>query len=204
MGAWSACWRRGDRASEPTGLPPETPEDRDRVRASSASLRAANLSRVAGGPPGDERGSGVKDIIDAATKDALSVFGGRATEEFQRRLAQGRLCSTRCRACHAVAFPPREFCPDCHGREVEWIELPKEATLYAFTQQQRGLRFLAPDVIGLVEVQGVGHFLSRIDAPFESLAIGMRLAVGFLQIAPGIWVHQYRPARGVPDGPHDP
>ncbi len=135
----------------------------------------------------------MKEIVDAATAGALGLFGGAATAEFQRRLAAKSLCSTRCTRCRAIAFPPREFCPDCHGREVEWVELPRRATLYAFTQQQRGLRFLAPEVVGLVEVEGVGHFLSRIDAPFESLSIGQTLEVGFAEAAPGVWVHSYRP-----------
>jgi uncharacterized protein len=135
----------------------------------------------------------MKELIDAATKEALLCYGDAACEEFQRRLGQGRLCSTRCRACRETAFPPRDFCPSCGARETEWIDLPRRATLYAFTQQQRGLRFLAPDVLGLVEVEGVGHFLTRIDAPFERLTIGLPLEVAFLEICPGVWVHQYRP-----------
>jgi uncharacterized protein len=135
----------------------------------------------------------VKEIIDAASKEALGLYGDAACAEFQKRLKAHRLCSTRCKACREIAFPPRDFCPYCHSRETEWVELPKRAALYAFTQQQRGLRFLAPDVIGLVEVEGVGHFLTRIDANFESLAIGQTLEVGFAEIAEGLWVHQYRP-----------
>ncbi len=135
----------------------------------------------------------MKDLIDAQTKDAFALCGDAALEEFQRRLAARRLCSTRCLACREIAFPPRSFCPACGGRDTEWVALPTRAKLHAFTQQQRGLRFLAPDVIGLVEVDGVGHFLSRIDAPFERLAIDQPLEVDFLEIAPGLWVHQYRP-----------
>ncbi|MHB8419913.1 MAG: Zn-ribbon domain-containing OB-fold protein [Myxococcales bacterium] len=135
----------------------------------------------------------MKELIDAQTKEALELYGDAAGEEFRRRLASQRLCSTRCASCGRIAFPPRGFCPHCHAHGVEWVELPRRARLYAFTQQQRGLRFLAPDVLGLVEVAGVGHFLSRIDAPFESLSIDQELEVSFTEIAPGLWVHQYRP-----------
>lgn len=137
----------------------------------------------------------MKDLIDAKTREALAIYGDAASEEFYRRLREKKLCSTRCQRCGQVAFPPRDFCPSCHAAEsdIEWVELPRRAKLYAFTQQQRALRFLPPDVLGLVEVDGVGHFLSRIDAPFEKLAIGQELEVSFLEIAPDLWVHEYRP-----------
>lgn len=135
----------------------------------------------------------MKELIDAQTREALGIYGDAACDEFYRRLREKRLCSTRCLACREIAFPPRDFCPSCHARRMEWVELPKRAQLYAFTQQQRGLRFLAPDVLGLVEVAGVGHFLSRIDAPFESLSIGQELELSFFELMPDLWVHQYKP-----------
>jgi uncharacterized OB-fold protein len=135
----------------------------------------------------------MKEIIDAETWKAIGHQGDEATMEFYRRLKEKRLCSTRCDACGETAYPPRSFCPFCHGRKVSWVDLPKRATLYAFTQQHRSLRFPAPDVIGLVEVAGVGHFLSRIDAPCDALAIGQELEVSFFEVTPDLWMHQYRP-----------
>jgi uncharacterized OB-fold protein len=135
----------------------------------------------------------MKEPIDAQTLVALKHYGDAATAEFYQRLQQHRLSSTRCNDCQQIAFPPRSFCPFCHSRKVSWVDLPKRARLYAFTQQQRSIRFMMPDVLGLVEVDGVGHFLSRIDAPFETLSIDQELELSFYEVMPELWLHQYRP-----------
>lgn len=135
----------------------------------------------------------MKEILDSATLKAIETFGDEATHEFYRRLKNQQMCSTRCDACGEMAYPPRSFCPYCHSQKVTWVELPKRGRLYAFTQQHRSLRFPTPEVIGLVEVEGVGHFLTRIDASFESLTIGQELEVSFYEVTPDFWLHQYRP-----------
>ncbi|MBI3185696.1 MAG: OB-fold domain-containing protein [Myxococcales bacterium] len=135
----------------------------------------------------------MREIIDAQTAAALRQFGDSASEEFYRRLKAQRLCTTRCDQCGEAAFPPRSFCPYCHSRQIHWFELPRRARLYAFTQQGRSLRFIAPEVIGLVDVEGLGRILSRIDAPLEGLRIGQELEVAFQELTPEIWVHHYRP-----------
>ncbi len=135
----------------------------------------------------------MKEIIDAETLKAIHRYGDQATAAFYGRLKERRLCSTRCDACGRIAYPPRSFCPFCHASKVTWVDLPRRGRLHAFTQQHRSLRFPAPDVIGLVEVEGVGHFLSRIDAPFESLSIGQEVEVDFFEVTPDLWLHQYRP-----------
>ena len=135
----------------------------------------------------------MNEILAQATRAALEHYGDAATAEFLRRLREGSFASTRCVTCAWTAFPPRPFCPRCLAAEVHWVELPHHGTLYAFTQQERALRFSAPDVIGLVELSGVGHVLSRIDAPFASLRIGAALELGFVDIGAGITLHQFRP-----------
>ncbi len=137
----------------------------------------------------------MKDLVDAAILKALATYGDAASQEFYRRLAQRRWCSTRCSRCERIAWPPRGFCPFCHGREVAWVDLPARGTLYAFTQQHRAPRFMTPDVLGLVDLPEVGRLLTRIDAPFESLAIGAEVEVDFLEAGPGLWVHQFGPVK---------
>jgi uncharacterized OB-fold protein len=132
-------------------------------------------------------------LIDATLDAAVAIYGDAAAAEFHARLAQKRLCSTQCTSCREIAFPPRPFCPFCHAREVAGVDLPRTGRLYAFTQQHRSLRFCAPDVLGLVELDGVGRILSRIDAPFDSLVTGQPLTLDFLEVSPGRWLHQFRP-----------
>ena len=127
----------------------------------------------------------MKDIVDAAYARAIDYNADGATGPFYQFLREGRFCSTRCPACGHIPFPPRLFCPACGSQKVEWVDLPGECELYAFTQQERSLRFIKPDVLGLVMIAGVGLVLTSIDAPFEALRIGQRVTVEFQEISPG-------------------
>ena len=93
-----------------------------------------------------------------------------AAREFYRRLAAGRLETTRCGRCAQAAFPPRVRCAGCGG-PMEWIDLPRHGRLFAFTTQEAALRFRAPDVLALAEVAQV-LVPGIVDAPQEPLAIG--------------------------------
>lgn len=96
---------------------------------------------------------------------------GPAAREFYRRLAEGSLSTTWCSSCDLPFFPPRERCERC-GSVLSWRELSRRGTVYAFTQQERGLRFTAPDTIGIVELdQGVRVF-GVFEQQFDRLAIG--------------------------------
>ena len=137
----------------------------------------------------------LKRLIDDAMEIEVTEYGDEASKEFYRLLKNREFRTTRCRACGEVALPPRMFCPACFGVDVEWIDLPRRGTLYAFTQQERALRFNKPDVIGLVELSGAGRLLTRIDARFEELAIGVEVEVDFLEVSENQTLHQFRPVK---------
>jgi uncharacterized OB-fold protein len=75
---------------------------------------------------------------------------------------------------------------------MEWVELPQTGLLVAFSTQERGSRFKAPDVLGLVDLDEGPRLLSRIDAPYESLQIGQRVHLDFVEVADGLVLHQFR------------
>jgi len=137
----------------------------------------------------------LKQKIDWAMELEVKEYGDEATQEFYRNLKDRKFKTTKCKACGEVALPPRMFCPACFGTDVEWIDLPKRGALFAFTQQERSLRFGKPDVIGVVELPDVGKLLTRIDAPFESLSIGVEVELDFLDISEGQTLHQFRPVK---------
>ena len=140
--------------------------------------------------------------VISATKRAIDFNADGATRTFYAALRERRFRGTRCTSCGHVPFPPRDHCVRCTQpgdglaatRRMEWIDLPTRGTVYAFSQQQRSWRFSKPDVIGLVSLVGVaGLVLTKLDAPFESLAIGQDVDVDFLEIGPELVVHQFRP-----------
>ena len=135
----------------------------------------------------------MKDIIDEKTLEAIQHYGDAATNDFLARLQEHRFMSTRCSRCEHLAFPPRGHCPKCLSREVSWVDLPTQGTVYAFSQQSRTFRFMRPDVIGLVELPEVGRIMTRFDAPFDALSIGQPVELDFYEVCDKLTVHQFRP-----------
>lgn len=125
--------------------------------------------------------------------DTRPYMQDRAAEEFFSRLAEGKFQSTRCRSCAVTHYPPRVVCPECLGEEFDWVDLPRGGTLLAFTWQEAAMRCRKPDVLGLVELQGVGNLFTRIDADYEDLYIGQRVVFDTWTSPDGLVLHQFRP-----------
>jgi uncharacterized OB-fold protein len=125
--------------------------------------------------------------------DTRPYMQDRAAEEFFSRLERGEFQTTRCSSCGEIHYPPHVVCPSCLGEDMEWVDLPREGTLLAFTQQADAIRCRVPDVLGLVELEGIGNVITRIDAPFEELRIGMKVTFDTWTSMDGVALHQFRP-----------
>jgi uncharacterized OB-fold protein len=125
--------------------------------------------------------------------DTKPYMQDRAAAEFFACLERDEFKTTRCSACGETHYPPRVVCPHCLGEDMEWVDLPRQGTLIAFTQQTDAIRCRMPDVLGLVELDGVGNLFTRIDAPFEELSIGMKVAFGTWTSLDGVLLHQFTP-----------
>lgn len=133
-------------------------------------------------------------MIDSATKRAIIFNEDGATKPFYDKLKAHKFETTQCCDCKHIAYPPRLFCGKCGCQEVDWIEMPKEGKLYAFSQQTRSLRFSAPSVLGLIEFPDMGLVFTLIDAKLEDLKINQKMALGFHKISDDITVHKFKPA----------
>jgi uncharacterized protein len=104
--------------------------------------------------------------------------------EFYTRLAAGRLATTKCSECGRAAWPPRGFCGECASDLFEWIDLPTEGTVGAFTVQETGLPagFDAPRVFAIVTVDGHRIFSVVRGADVGALAIGSRVRLAPLRV----------------------
>jgi uncharacterized OB-fold protein len=90
-----------------------------------------------------------------------------------------------------MRFPPRERCPACGGA-VEWRDLSGRGSVYAFTQQELGLRFTAPETVGIVELEEGVRVFGVFEAPFERLAIGAPVDVRPLPDDQGLTLLAFR------------
>ena len=55
------------------------------------------------------------------------------TDKFWNGLKQGKLITTKCRACGEIRFPPSLGCPNCYSTDNEWIELSRDAEIQTYT-----------------------------------------------------------------------
>jgi uncharacterized OB-fold protein len=118
---------------------------------------------------------------------------GPAAREFYRRMAAGSPATTGCMSCEELWFPPLERCPSC-GEPATWRALSGRGVVYAFTQQERGLRFTAPAVLGVVELEEGVRVFGVLDAPFESLEIGQPVELRPLPDSSGLMLLAFRPS----------
>ena len=120
---------------------------------------------------------------------------------FFENLKKGKLTTTRCAKCSTVHWQPRVVCPKCNADEMEWIDLPQEGELFAFTAVMAGapLGFEkdVPFVTGLVRLKGTDILLtSRIDdARYEDMTIGDRVRLKVIHLSDGRVWFRFTPAR---------
>jgi len=105
--------------------------------------------------------------------------------EFYARLAAGRLSTTRCQGCGRTAWPPRGFCGECASDAFEWIDLPDEGLVHAFTVQDTGLPagFEGPRIFAIVKIAGHRIFAVINDADPAALRIGQRVTLTPMRVA---------------------
>jgi uncharacterized OB-fold protein len=116
--------------------------------------------------------------------DYLHSFG--QDSPFFAGLANGKLLSTHCQTCDYTYGTPRLHCMYC-GNECDWVELPKEGKVHAFTVCHYGSEeFLkeTPFILILVEFPKVDTlFLARlldVDPKEASLKwVGMKVKAKF-------------------------
>lgn len=114
-----------------------------------------------------------------------------AARRFFAELQARRLATTRCPE-HGFLYPPRTWCPVCMREDLEWAELSGRGRLAAFSTQETAVRFAAPDVIGLVDLEEGVRILSAIEGRYEELSIGRPVRLGFVEVD-GQVLHRFVP-----------
>ncbi|WP_256290674.1 Zn-ribbon domain-containing OB-fold protein [Halobellus inordinatus] len=96
--------------------------------------------------------------------------------EFYDNLRDGQLTTTQCRDCGDLQFPPRIVCPECQSDDLEYVDLPHEGTLFAFSTLRAGapigMEDDVPFVVGVVDIGDVRLSARIDDAEYDDLEIG--------------------------------
>lgn len=116
---------------------------------------------------------------------------------FQKFLAEHRLMGTRCTSCGAQYLPPRPLCTRCYSAELEWIELPEQGRLTAFSTIHiaptamitAGYGRQNPFCAGIVQLQNglaISAQILGVDASRpETIQIGMPVRADFIERGEG-------------------
>lgn len=102
------------------------------------------------------------------------------TKPFWEGLDDGVLRTTRCDECGYMTFPPKPICPDCWGKNVQWVDLAGRGVLYTYTEVSAAPAMFAdetPYVLCLVDLDEGVRCVSRVLAPWEELRPGLRVKV---------------------------
>lgn len=122
--------------------------------------------------------------------------------DFYWEKAQAReLWLRRCNDCDRAYFYPRDFCPVCGGRDVEWMRASGKGTLRAFAVVHRAptpaFRDRVPFVAAMVDLEEgacVPTNLVGVEPDPARIAIGMPVEVDFQDVAPDVTLPVFRPA----------
>ncbi|MHB1435161.1 MAG: Zn-ribbon domain-containing OB-fold protein [Thermoplasmata archaeon] len=164
---------------------------------SEASLPAASAPRSK--PPAGAEGR------TTPTPFLLDFFPLEGPEQtrlapFYAALGEGRLTTTRCRSDGSVHWPPRVVCPSCHREELEWFDLPREGTIYAFSTvlvgAPMGMEADLPFCVGLVDLDGASlRLFTRIEGPTSpGPSIGERVRFEPFRLSDGRMFYRFRRA----------
>jgi uncharacterized OB-fold protein len=116
---------------------------------------------------------------------------------YQQSLNEDKLMGSRCKKCGALFAPPRPICTQCHGWEMEWVEMSGRGSLAAFTCIAVGTPFMVeegysrknPYCSGVVELEEGVRVVARIQGVDtnhpETIRIGTPLNVEFLHRGEG-------------------
>lgn len=94
-------------------------------------------------------------------------------------LREGRMQIQECKACGNKYYYPRPFCPSCMSRDVAWLPVSGNGTIYSFTLvRQKGAISSAPVFVTLDE--GPTILSALVDCDHSKLTIGQRVRLKLL------------------------
>jgi len=112
-------------------------------------------------------------------------------ESFYTFCVEKRLMGLRCSRCKKITIPPRALCSHCGNSALEWMELSGKGRLVTYTVihiSPAQFQAFAPYAVGIIELADGVRLPGMIrNVRFESLKVGMELAVDFDTTVPTQW-----------------
>lgn len=97
-----------------------------------------------------------------------------------------RLRGQKCRGCGQMVFPSRANCLHCRGKDLEWVWLNREGTIYTFTHDYLFPSEMAPMTMAVIDLDGGGRIFTQMtDYEASKVKIGDRVLMTFRKFHEG-------------------
>jgi uncharacterized OB-fold protein len=120
-------------------------------------------------------------------------------EYYWQKCRERELWMRACPACGPY-FYPRDLCPKCGRRDVEWRQVSGRGTLYTYAIVHRapmpGFREDVPFVTAIVELEEGPRMMTNlvgIEPDPEQIKVGMPVEVEFVEITDEITLPKFKP-----------
>jgi uncharacterized OB-fold protein len=103
----------------------------------------------------------------------------------------------RCGACNALIYYPRDRCPQCLSDNLKWQPVSGRGKVYSYTVVRRAsTRSFSdkPYVLAIVELDEGVRMTTNVEAPPETVKVGMPVSVWFDDVTPERTLVKFKPA----------
>jgi uncharacterized OB-fold protein len=139
-------------------------------------------------------------VLEPNLATGIDLCVDRWTEPFWNAAREHRLVVARCTSCGRFRSPPTPYCANCLSQEIDWIEVPGDATVYTFTVVRHppapSLAGKVPYVIAIVILggtDGIKFMTNVVNCTPADVHIGMTLNVVWDDTEQGISVPRFGP-----------
>jgi len=116
-------------------------------------------------------------------------------------LREGKLMLPECNDCGKAFFYPRIACPNCHSRNVGWVQASGKGKLYSFQIAYRALnpafKIPPPYVLAMVELEEGPRLMSNlinVEADPDVIKCDMAVEVVFEKQTDEVTIPLFQPA----------
>jgi hypothetical protein len=114
---------------------------------------------------------------------------------YNKLLSEHKLMGSRCRKCGHLAVPPKPICPECHGTEMELMEVKGKGKVVAYTVVAVGSPLMVEEgygreklyCCGIVELEEGAKICARISgvdtSKPEQIKIGTPVELDYFEAA---------------------
>ena len=103
----------------------------------------------------------------------------------------------RCGGCNSFIYYPRDRCPHCLSDQLRWHPVSGRGKVHSYTVVRRAsTRSFAdkPYVLAIVELDEGPRMTTNVEAPPESIKVGLPVTVWFDDVTPDRTLVKFKPA----------